>query len=147
MPKPHCGASARVKIQSLSAVRCNLLSNADYPLPDEFEQAFRESQMLVLETDMDALSKPDVQVQLARQLMYSDGSRLKDHLKPATYKALIKYGSTIDMPIAQLQTMKPALVVLTLTLSRLKESGLAGMGVDEYYLKKSETGKKAGKRP
>ena len=120
----------------------HLLSSADYPLPDEYEQAFRESELLVLETDMDALSKPEVQMRLARQLIYNDGTRLKDHIKPFTLKALARYCRATGMSFEQLQTMKPALVVLTLTLNRLKESGLAGMGVDEYYLKKAKTGKK-----
>lgn len=32
----------------------HLLGKSDYPLPDEFEQAFREIDLLVLEADLDA---------------------------------------------------------------------------------------------
>ncbi len=101
----------------------HLLGQADYPLPDEFEQAFRESSMLVFETDMAGLTKPETQINLAKRLMYNDGSTLKSKIKPATYQALTRYCRSAGFPVTALASMKPALVVLTLTVAKLNKMG------------------------
>ncbi len=117
----------------------HLLGQADYPLPDEFEQAFRESGILVLETDLAALTKPEVQVNLAKRLMYQNGVTLKTKLKRETYQALLRYCRSVRFPVSALTTMKPALVVLTLTLTKLQKLGVAsGTGVDQFFLQKAQ---------
>ena len=121
----------------------HLLSKSDYPLPDEFEQAFREIDLLVLEADLDALSKPKAQAQLLKSLLYTDGSTLKSRIKPKAYKALERYCKTAGFSMAAMQKMKPAMVVLTLTMTELKRLGLAGAGVDQFFLDKAKAkGKK-----
>jgi uncharacterized protein len=120
----------------------HLLKPSDYPLPDEFEQAFREAQLLAFETDMGALAKPEVQAALAQRLIYQDGSRLTDHIKPATYKVLKKHLRTVAIPEASLLTMKPALVVIVLTLENIKKAGSGDTGVDQLFFKKAQSGGK-----
>jgi uncharacterized protein len=121
----------------------HLLGKSDYPLPDEFEQAFREIDLLVLEADLDALSKPKVQAQLVRRLTYSNGATLKDEVKPKTFKALERYCKANNLTITAMQKMKPAMVVLTLTIVELKRLGLADAGVDQFFLEKAKSkGKK-----
>lgn len=121
----------------------HLLGKSDYPLPDEFEQAFREIDLLVLEADLDALSKPKAQAQLVRSLMYSNGTTLKDKIKPKTFKALERYCKANDLTITAMQKMKPAMVVLSLTMIELKRLGLADAGVDQFFLEKAKSkGKK-----
>lgn len=116
----------------------HLLSKSDYPLPDEFEQAFREIDLLVLEADLDALSKPKAQAQLAQSLMYTDGTTLKSKIKNKTFNALARYCKTADLSMAVMQKMKPSMVVLTLTMAELKRLGLAGTGVDQFFLEKAQ---------
>ena len=121
----------------------HLLSKSDYPLPDEFEQAFREVDLLVLEADLAELSKPKAQAQLLQNLMYTDGSTLKSKIKPKTYKALVHYCVATNLSIKAMQTMKPSMVVLTLTMAELKKLGLADAGVDQFFLEKAQAqGKK-----
>jgi uncharacterized protein len=121
----------------------HLLSKSDYPLPDEFEQAFREIDLLVLEADLDALSKPKEQAQLVRRLMYSNGATLKDEVKTKTFKALERYCKANNLTITAMQKMKPAMVVLSLTMIELKRLGLADAGVDQFFLEKAKSkGKK-----
>jgi uncharacterized protein len=121
----------------------HLLGKSDYPLPDEYEQAFREADVLVLEADLDALSNPKAQAQLAQSLLYTDGTTLKSKIKPKTYKALERYCNTAGMSVKAMQTMKPAMVVLTLTMAELKRLGLADAGVDQFFHDKA---KKSGKQ-
>ncbi|MEQ1738900.1 MAG: TraB/GumN family protein [Methyloglobulus sp.] len=121
----------------------HLLGKSDYPLPDEFEQAFREIDLLVLEADLDALSKPKAQAQIVRSLMYSNDTTLKDQIKPKTFKALERYCKANNLTITAMQKMKPAMVVLTLTMAELKRLGLADAGVDQFFLEKAKSkGKK-----
>jgi uncharacterized protein len=121
----------------------HLLSKSDYPFPDEFEQAFREIDLLVLEADLDALSKPKAQAQLVQSLMYTGETSLKNKVKNETFNALTRYCKTAGLSIAVMQKMKPSMVVLTLTMTELKRLGLAGAGVDQFFLEKA---KKSGKK-
>lgn len=121
----------------------HVLSQSDYPLPDEFEQAFREIGVLVLEADLAGLSQPNAQAQLTQSLNYDDGTTLKSKLNPKTYKALTRYCKATGLSVKAMQTMKPSMVVLTLTMAELKRLGLAGAGVDQFFLDKA---KKSGKQ-
>lgn len=117
----------------------HLLGQGDYPLPDEFEQAFRESSMLVFETDMSGLNKPEAKIGLAKRLMYQDGTTLKSKIKPSTYQALARYCRSVGFPVSALASMKPSLVVLTLTVAKLNKMGVAsGSGVDQFFLQKAQ---------
>ncbi len=121
----------------------HLLSKSDYPLPDEYEQVFREINELVLETNLDDLSNPMARAQLAKNLMYTDGTTLKSKIKPHTFKELVKYCKAVRIPVNTLQSMKPSMVVLKLTITELKRLGLADAGVDQFFLEKA---KKSGKK-
>jgi uncharacterized protein len=121
----------------------HLLGKSDHPLPDEFEQAFREIDTLVLEADLEALSKPEVQAQLLANLMYTDGTTLKSKINTKTYRALLRYCKASGLSINSMQSMKPSMVVLSLTLAELQRLGLAEAGVDYKFLEKAKTsGKK-----
>jgi uncharacterized protein YbaP (TraB family) len=117
----------------------HLLSQSDYPLPDEFEQAFRESDSLVLEADLDRLNKPEMQALMVSKLLYPDSTRLSSHLLPATCKALKKYSQKAGVNYHALQKMKPSMVVITLTIAKLNQLGMAGKGVDQFFLTKAKS--------
>lgn len=78
-----------------------------------------------------------------RRLTYSNGTTLKDEIKPKTFKALERYCKANNLTITAMQKMKPAMVVLTLTMVELKRLGLADAGVDQFFLEKAKSkGKK-----
>lgn len=120
----------------------HLLSKSDYPLPDEYEQAFRGADVLVLETDLKAFEKPEARQRLVKNLLYSDGTTLKDNLKPKTYRALSRYCRAAGISLDNMQFMKPSLVVLTLTMTKLEKLKMAGAGVDQFFLAKAKAQKK-----
>jgi uncharacterized protein YbaP (TraB family) len=117
----------------------HVLSKQDYPLPEQFDQAYQKSQILVLETDLNAMDKPEIQALLQKKLMYAQGQNLKSHLKPATYKALEQYLQKINLPIAAIQQFKPSLVMLTLMIAELQRLDLAEAGVDAFFNRKALT--------
>lgn len=116
----------------------HVLGKRDYPLPEEFNQAYQKSQMLVLETDLNGMNKPEIQALLQQKLVYSNGQSLKNHLKPATYQALVQYLKKRNLPpIASFQQFKPTLVMLTLMVAELQRLGLMETGVDAFFNQKA----------
>ncbi len=120
----------------------HLLSKADYPFPDEFEQVFREVDTVIFETDLDAFSGAEMQADMLRKLTYPDGIRLQSKLSAKAYRALAAYCKTAGIPLDSLQNMKPAMVVLILTISQLKQLDMADTGVDQFFLKKAKASSK-----
>jgi len=114
----------------------HLLRPGDFPLPVEFEQAYRAADTLVFETDIGKLTDPAVQQQLVSGAMYSDGGSIQGYLTPATYEKLSKYCLSKGLALERLKQFKASLISLTLTMIELKEIGVAAEGVDLYYYKK-----------
>ncbi len=115
----------------------HVLSQKDYPLPQEFDQAYQQADRLVLETDLAAMAGLEVQQQLLLRVMYLDGRSLKDDLSASTYRLLADYVSSTGLQMAALDQFKAPLVVLTLTMAELQRQGMAGAGVDSFYLEKA----------
>ncbi len=115
----------------------HVLGKNDYPLPQEFGQAYQKAQMLVLETDLNGMKKPEMQGRFLQKLMYPKGEMLKNHLKPATYSALEYYLKGLNIPVNTVQQFKPTLVMLTLMMAELQRLGLAESGVDEFFNQKA----------
>jgi uncharacterized protein YbaP (TraB family) len=111
----------------------HILTKSDYPLPATFEQAYRQSAVLVFETDMQELQTPAFQQALLGKVSYSDGRNLKMVLNEATYQELERHLTERGIPLANILNFKPGMVVMTLTLIELQRLGLIGTGVDEFF--------------
>lgn len=116
----------------------HVLSRDDYPLPKEFEQAYKQSEVVVFETNMAAMLKPEVKKQLFQHVSYKSGKSLKDDLNAKTYKALIDYSTSVGLQIETLKRFKPPMVMIMLLMAELQRLGLAETGVDQYYFKKAQ---------
>ena len=117
----------------------HVLSQSDYPLPPEFDQAYQKADTLVLETDLGALAKPETQLQLMQRLFYRDGMTLQTVLNEEAYKALQQYCAKVGIPVESLSSFKPPMVVITLMMAELQRLGLAESGVDDYFNRKART--------
>jgi hypothetical protein len=123
----------------------HVLAKSDYPLPAAFENAYRQSAIVVLETDMQKMQTPEFQTLLQSKIVYTDGRSLKTVLKKTTYQALEEHMSSRGLPIANFEQLKPGMVAITLTLFELQRLGLVGTGVDEFFsLKARDDGKAIG---
>jgi uncharacterized protein YbaP (TraB family) len=123
----------------------HVLSKSDYPLPEAFENAYRQSAIVVLETDMQKMQTPEFQKLLQSKIVYTDGRSLKTVLKKTTYQALEEHMSSRSLPIANFEQLKPGMVAITLTMFELQRLGLVGTGVDEFFsLKARDDGKAIG---
>ena len=111
----------------------HLLRPSDFPLPPEFDAAFRQSARLVFETDIGQLNAPNVQAVLAGRGFFTDGATLQSVLSPTAWQRVAAHSRTSPVPLAQLQRMKPWLFAITVTLLELQKAGVASEGVDRHF--------------
>lgn len=115
----------------------HLLSSNDYPLPAEFEQAYKLSDQIVFETNLAAMARPDVQQQLLQRVMYKKGQSLKKTINKHTYQALAKHSASVGLDMKALDQFKPPMVILTLIMAELQQLGMTEAGVDDYFNQKA----------
>lgn len=115
----------------------HVLAPSDYPLPTSFEQAYRQSTMLIFETDMQKMQSPEFQKRLLSETMYADGRSLKTVLKPPTYQRLEKHLASRGVPMAPVENFKPGMVLMTLTAIELQRLGLTATGVDQHFYQRA----------
>jgi uncharacterized protein YbaP (TraB family) len=111
----------------------HLLRPGDYPLPDEFEEAYQASSELYFETDIAAMSDLSVQAQMLQQLTYSDDRSLRTVLSDEAYTALSAYTQTAGLPIVMLEKFKPGLLISTLQILVFQSMGFTPQGVDAFF--------------
>jgi len=115
----------------------HLLPPEQFPLPQEFSQAYSQADMLVFETDVRELETAKGMQLLMQHAMYSDGRSLSQVLSATTYQQLQQYAKTQGVDLAPLNQFKPDFVLLTLMQVALQKAGMAGEGVDMHFLKQA----------
>jgi len=116
----------------------HVLKKEDYPLPPEFDLAFEKADTLVVETNIDDSRTAVFQKKMLGLLSYDSVVSLKDHLDATTFAELSRYFSSRGLSINRFLTVKPVMVVLTLTMMELARIGMTGVGVDEYFYRKAQ---------
>lgn len=111
----------------------HLLRPSDYPLPEEYEQAYQASSEIYFETDISSMSDMSVQAQMLQQLTYSDERTLKTVLNDEAYAALSEYAANAGMPLMMLEKFKPGLLISTFQLLEFQRIGFTPQGVDTYF--------------
>jgi uncharacterized protein YbaP (TraB family) len=111
----------------------HMLRANDYPLPEEYDKAYKDSEILVFETDMAELQSPGTQMRIMSESMLPEGQGLDDLLSISTYEALSDYCDAAGMPLAMLNQMKPSIVMISLLALELQKQGIGLDGVDIYY--------------
>lgn len=111
----------------------HLLRSSDYPLPEEFEQAYQDSDRLFFETNISEMTSLSVQTSMLQQLTYTDGRTLKTVLSEEAYQALNEYLTNVGLPIMMLESMKPGLIISTIQVLEFQKLGFTPQGVDMYF--------------
>jgi len=115
----------------------HVLSQTDYPLPAQFEQAYVQADTLVFETDMQAMQTPVAQQMLLAKVIYPAGQTIKQNVSSDTFKKLEYFFVSRGLPIDNFLMFKPGMIAITLTIIELQTHGLDGTGVDEFYTLKA----------
>lgn len=110
----------------------HVLSAEDYPLPPEFEQAYRQSQVLVLEADTSVYESPEGQAKMMQALM--NDKPLKTVLKSETYQRLADYLASKSLPMGMFGQFKPWAAGLVLSFMEYERLGMKPeFGVDKHF--------------
>ena len=116
---------------------CHVLRRSDYPLPMEFDKAYRSSDGIVFEADPGLLNSPRMQQLLAREAFFRDGTTLEDVLRPETYRLLEDYCLRNNLDPAAFARLKPATAALSLLSMELQRHGIDQGGVDEHFYQRA----------
>jgi hypothetical protein len=122
---------------------CHLLRETDYPLPSEFDKAYKASEILVCETDIGKLLDPTTQQELMTKAVYADGSTIDKHLSAQAYSELSAYCESNSIPITELKQFKPLIFMVTLEVMELMKLGVTAQGVDLFFYQQAMKDKKA----
>jgi len=117
----------------------HLLRTSDYPLPSGFDKAYKNSSVLVFETDIDALKTPALSNKLLASISLPKGQTLFSVIAPETQQLLQQYSAKNNISLDYLSHFKPSFVAITLALNELNKMGVSQTGVDEYYNNKAKT--------
>jgi uncharacterized protein YbaP (TraB family) len=103
----------------------HVLKEALHPLPRQFEEAYHQTEKLVLEVDLSRYPTADVQ---AKTLAYAllDDQSLRQVMPEDLYSQLIEAGMTYGLPVGQLQAYQPMLAFQQLTLLGMTALGYEG---------------------
>jgi uncharacterized protein len=116
----------------------HVLRNSDYPLPPEFNHAYENAKILVLETDMKKARSPEFGQQMAQAFMYSGGKNLSQDLQPKLWKELQAFADKRQFPLGQMSMFKAMFVSLSLSITEMQSKGFGiGQGVDSYFYQKA----------
>ncbi|MDA3874311.1 MAG: TraB/GumN family protein [Kiritimatiellae bacterium] len=137
------GESSVWKVQKEESVMylggtCHMLRKSDFPLPEEFDQAYNASARLVLEVNMEEVNGAAFQRKLLARARYPDGETIKDHLSGEAYGALEAYCRTHHFPLGAFEQFKPSMLMITLSVMELVKHGVTLEGVDHYYDRKAQ---------
>jgi len=120
----------------------HVLSKDDYPLPEEYEQAYQKSEAVFFEVDIKKMKDPETAEALMPLLMAEEGETLDRVLKPETMKALEAFTKERGLPMAVINGFNPSGVYLVLMSMELMAMGMTDSGVDEFYDTKAREDKK-----
>lgn len=113
------------------------LPASEYPLPKEFQQAYQNSDSLVLETKLPDPTDAQAQQAMMMKMSYLDGSKLSDRLTATTTKKLKAYFSAFDTDFEQLNTFKAGFVVMMMAVMEINKAQITSDGVDAYFDKQA----------
>lgn len=106
-----------------------------YPLPDYVQEAFSQTQSLVVELDISSVSFAEASHALKLNGRLSAGERLQDKLAAEQWRDLEQISLSLGMRVSAFERMKPWLVAVQLTASQIRRSGFdEDLGVDRYLL-------------
>lgn len=115
----------------------HLLSEQDYPLPEAYDIAYKASDKVVFETDIEALKQFSFQKRLQETMLYHDGTTIDQVLQPNTYQELKLYLNSRNIPIEAVENLKPSALAISLSMVELKHLGFTSEGVDQFYSRKA----------
>lgn len=110
------------------------------PFPEEIMEAYNSSEAIAVECDVVAFANDfNAQIALSEDLMYTDGTTIKDHIDAEVYDKLVKQMKDWDIYMAAYDYFKPAMWQSLCENYLLENSDIkAENSFDEYFLKEAK---------
>ncbi|MET1254566.1 TraB/GumN family protein [Aliikangiella maris] len=121
----------------------HVLRPQDYPLPKAFKTAFKQSQILTFETDINAFSRPEFIKLMLQSLSYQDERTVESVISKPTYQKLKNYAEKKGLSLNFYRKAKPGMLMSALLMTELKQLGISEEGIDLHYLKQAKKYNKA----
>jgi uncharacterized protein YbaP (TraB family) len=122
----------------------HMLSPDFYPLNAAFDDAFKDSDLLVEEVDLGEMLGPGSQMQALMRGMLPAGQTIDKMLSPETLALVTKTAKDLGAPIEALQRFKPWMLALTLEGLELANAGFdPELGLDKHFYDLAKEGGKA----
>lgn len=113
-----------------------------YPLRKDIVDAFKLSETLVVELDVNKIDPNAYNRILLERGIYKDGSTIKDAVSEETWKQLQLQLQQLKLSYDDIKNYKPGMLVLTLTAIQIMQMGLdPEQGIDMYFLNKAVSDK------
>jgi len=117
----------------------HLMKKEAYPLNRAIENAYDNSEIIILETDLDAMNEPAFQKKMMSAGMYLDGNTLSRNLPEKTYLLLRKRLKELNLPVENFEYFKPWFCATVISISELKKRGFdPALGIDTYFFSKAK---------
>ena len=112
----------------------HVLKKENYPLPAPIEKAFKDAQIVVFETDIDALQKPENAMKMLAKGQLPAGETLSKQLSPSVYESFSNHMQKTSMPAELVDSLTPAAAAILLVALELKKLGLdPEIGLDKHF--------------
>jgi uncharacterized protein YbaP (TraB family) len=121
----------------------HILPVSEFPLPKEFDIAYKESDSIVLETKLPDASDTAFQMKMMQQMAYGNGKTINDFLSKRTQKKLSQYLTNLGVDMMMFERFKPGFLVTMLAMLEAQQAQLSGEGVDIFYSKQASRDKKS----
>ena len=115
----------------------HILPASEFPLPVEFEQAYKQSDSIVLETKLPDANDSAFQMKMMQQMAYGKGKTIGDFLSAKTKQNLSQHIASLGADSMMFERFKPGFLVTMLALLEAQRAGLSGEGIDIFYSKKA----------
>jgi len=122
-----------VKLYLLGSI--HLMKDEMYPLDPRIEEAFLESDILVVEADPANIDQDKVNQMIAEKGLYPEGKSLATELAPKLYMQVDSVFAEFNVPVSRIEKYRPWLVCLNIGLLSLNKLGYKKeLGIDVHFI-------------
>ena len=117
----------------------HLLTTKDATLPAAFDRAYRSSQALVMEIDLDDLDPTEATSWMLEHGMLQEGATLKDTIGPERYRRVESEATRLGLPVELLGQMKPWMLGVQLLELQYAQLGYdPAQGVEQQLAQRAQ---------
>lgn len=116
----------------------HLLNKEAYPLKQSIENAFEQTNKLVLEIDLRSANPERIQQLMLQKSASTDGAFLQRNVSDETYESVARKANELGIDIRLLNSFKPWIVATTMAAVKLEKLGFdPKLGVDRYFAERA----------